>query len=163
MSCLEATFTLTPRSPVYNKSAQDYAYIHAVGVDFDVYPPADFSSLYAQDRFYFGVFPSDPSLDYTQWTNRRRARAIGFYMDLTVYAGTQKQLALIFGFDVRLPSPPGGRVLVYSFAGLLGDQILVYGDNQFLIEIESLDEPLSLYFIHASSPWFFTGLSGYLV
>jgi hypothetical protein len=55
------------------------------------------------------------------------------------------------------------RVLVYTDAGLLKDQQLVYGDNQFLLEIESLDQPLWLYFIHAGGDWFFRGLSGYLV
>jgi hypothetical protein len=41
--------------------------------------------------------------------------------------------------------------------------IFVYGDNQFLLEIESLDLPLNLYFIHAGGYWFFRGLSGYVV
>jgi len=59
-------------------------------------------------------------------------------------------------------STENARVLVYSNAGLLQDQTLVYGDNQFLLEIESLDQPL-LAFIHAGGWWFFTGLSGYVV
>ena len=73
-------------------------------------------------------------------------------------------LALIFGFDVLYNTLPG-HVLVYSDAGLLsgGDQTLVYGDNQFLLEIESLDLPFNLYFIHAGGYWFFRGLSGYVV
>ena len=56
-----------------------------------------------------------------------------------------------------------GRVLVYSDAGLLKDQTLIYGDNQFLLEVESLDQPFLLYFIHAGGSWFFRGLSGYVV
>ena len=56
-----------------------------------------------------------------------------------------------------------GRVLVYSNAGLLQDQTLVYGDNQFLLEIESLDLPFQLNFVHAGGDWFFRGLSGYVV
>jgi hypothetical protein len=47
--------------------------------------------------------------------------------------------------------------------GLLKDQELAYGDNQFLLEIESLDQSLDLYFIHAGGTWFFRGLSGYVV
>ena len=39
----------------------------------------------------------------------------------------------------------------------------IYGDNQFLLEIESLDLPFFLFFIHAGGNWFFTGLSGYVV
>jgi len=54
-------------------------------------------------------------------------------------------------------------VLVYSEAGLHKEQQLVYGDNQFLLEIESLDLPLHLYFIHTGGNWFFRGLSGYVV
>jgi hypothetical protein len=75
--------------------------------------------------------------------------------------------------DARLRHPPAqfdvwvstlnARVLVYSNAGLLQDQTLVYGDNQFLLEIESLDQPLFLAFIHAGGYWLFTGLSGYVV
>ena len=76
--------------------------------------------------------------------------------------GANKSLALIFGFDVFSATNPGGRVLVYSDAGLLKDQQLVYGDNQFLLEIESLDLPFYVYFIHAGGNWFFRGLSGYV-
>ena len=54
-------------------------------------------------------------------------------------------------------------MLVYSDAGLLQDQKLVYGDNQFLLEIESLDLPLNLMFIRAGGYWFFRGISGYVV
>jgi hypothetical protein len=80
----------------------------------------------------------------------------------SVYAAAHKQLALIFGFDVDF-SFVGGRVLVYTDAGLLKDQQLVYGDNQFLLEIESLDLGFYIYFIHAGGFWFFRGLSGYVV
>jgi len=55
------------------------------------------------------------------------------------------------------------RVLVYTDAGLLQNLQLVYGDNQILLEVESLDQPVSLYFIHAGGGWFFRGLSGYVV
>lgn len=76
--------------------------------------------------------------------------------------GANKQLARVFAFDVLYPSIDG-RVQVYSDAGLLHDQTLVYGDNQFLIELESLDQYVNLYFIHAGGYWFFNGLSGYVV
>ena len=162
MSCLDATFTLTPRSPLYNVSPQNQAALYCQGADFSCVGPTTFSSLYATDRFFFdGTFASDPSLDYTQWANLRKARFLRSYTDLRAY-GTQKQLVLIFGFDV-VNSPIGGRVLVYTDAGLLHDQKLVYGDNQFLIEIESLDLPLVLYFIHVGGYWVFKGISGYVV
>ena len=163
MSCLEATFTLTPRSPFYFKSAHNQADLFCYGADFTYISPANLSSLYASDRFFFdAAFAGDPNLDYAQWANRKKARFLMSYIDLRDFGAAQKQLALIFGFDV-LYSSVDGRVLVYSDAGLLYDQKLVYGDNQFLLEIESLDLPLGLYFIHAGGYWFFRGISGYAV
>jgi hypothetical protein len=162
MSCLDATFTLTPRSPVY-WTITDFATLSCFGADFwtgDAYP-VDFSSLYASNRFFFdGNFAADPNADYTQWANRRKAQFL--LSNIYLPSSPNKQLALIFGFDVLYSSWPG-RVLVYSDAGLLKDQQLVYGDNQFLLEIESLDQTLNLYFIHAGGWWFFRGLSGYVV
>jgi hypothetical protein len=165
MSCLDATFTLTPKAPYLDSSSVDRAELFCYGADFiDV--PTDFSSLYASNRFYFSsAFAADPTLDYTQWPNRRRARFLELTFDLRS-RGPNKQLALIFGFDVVSPTSlfgSEGRVLVYSDAAELSSQTLVYGDNQFLIEIESLDQPLNLYFIHASGNWFFRGISGYVV
>ena len=162
MSCLDATFTLTPRSPYSLNSAHNQAWLYCYGADFPPYDPTNLSSLYASDRFYFdGSFASDPNLDYTQWANVLKARFVSLRFDLGDYA-VNKQLALIFGFDVS-SSGADGRVLVYSNAGLLGDQTLVYGDNQFLLEIESLDLPFYLRFIHAGGYWFFRGISGYVV
>jgi hypothetical protein len=162
MSCLDATFTLTPRSPWYYKSMHNQAVLFCYGADFSYVPPTDLSSLYATDRFFFdAAFAGDPSLDYTQWANRKEAPFLSPSIDLRDYGAARKQLALIFGFDI-LYSSVDGRVLVYSDAGLLQDQKLVYGDNQFLLEIESLDLPLNLYFIHAGGYWFFRGISGYV-
>jgi hypothetical protein len=163
MSCLDATFTLTPRSPSYGDvSLHNDAYLYCYGADFWPFT-TDLSSLYASNRFFFDAnFAADPSLDYTQWANLSKAQYLYFFISLQSYAAAHKQLALIFGFDV-FAAGLDGRVLVYSNAGLLQDQKLVYGDNQFLLEIESLDLPLYLYFIHAGGYWFFTGLSGYVV
>lgn len=170
MSCLDATFTLTPQSPVYNKLVGDQAQLYCYGADFTDAAPTDFSSLYASNRFYFDwSYHSDPMLDYTQWSNRKHARLLELDLDLRNHSGANKQLALIFGFDVPYtPSGFGGgsingRVQVYSDAGLLYDQQLIYGDNQFLLAIESVDSPLNLYFIHVFGSWFFRGISGYVV
>ena len=164
MSCLDATFTLTPRSPSYSDASANSAVLYCYGADFfGTSTTSDFSSLYASNRFWFlGDFAGDPNLDYAQWANRKKARFLTSVVDLRDYGAAHKQLALIFGFDV-LYSSVDGRVLVYSDAGLLQDQKLVYGDNQFLLEIESLDLPLILYFIHAGGYWFFRGISGYVV
>jgi hypothetical protein len=152
MSCLDATFTLTPRSPYYYDTAFGRALLYCWGADFDVFSPMDLSSLYASNRFYFNEwFASDPNPDYTQWANIKKARFLASFFDFQAYAaGHNKQLALIFGFDALSEFLPS-RVLIYSNAGLLQDQQLVYGDNQFLLEIESLDLPLNIYFIHAGS------------
>jgi hypothetical protein len=40
---------------------------------------------------------------------------------------------------------------------------MVKGDNQFLLEIDSLSQWINLYFIHAGGSWFFKGLTGYLI
>jgi hypothetical protein len=162
MSCLDATFTLTPLSPFYYKSEHNLAELFCHGADFYYAGETELSSLYASDRFFFdSPFASDPNLDYTQWANRKKARWLCCVIELRDYGAAHKQLALIFGFDVY--GSQDGRVLVYSDAGLLQDQKLVYGDNQFLLEIESLDLPLTLYFIHAGGQWFFRGISGYVV
>jgi len=168
MSCLDATFTLTPQTPTYYKSLREQAYLLCHGADFWAADPENLSSLSISNRFFFDwSYASDPALDYTQWNNRRRARFLEAYIDLRDEGVANKQLALIFGFDVLYATIFGGtingRLLVYSDAGLLSDQKLVYGDNQFLIEIESLDLPLHLYFIHAGGYWFFKGISGYVV
>ena len=162
MTCLDATFTLTPRSPMYWVAPQNQAELFCYGADFSYVSPTDLTSLYTSNRFYFdAAFASDPARDYSQWTNRRKARYLNAFIDLTDY-GSQKQLALIFAFDVWFSSIDG-RVQVYSDAGLIKDQTLTYGDNQFMLEVESVDQYLNLYFIHAGGYWFFKGLSGYVV
>ena len=162
MSCLDATFTLKPKSPTFVDAPQRWAVLSCHGADFLYWAPTDLSSLYLSNRFYFdAAFAADPTLDYSQYGNRRKSRHLKLSCDLTDY-GSQKQLALVFGFDV-LYSSMDGRVQVYSDAALLADQTLVYGDNQFLLEVESLDTSFHLYFIHTGSHWFFKGISGYVV
>lgn len=162
MSCLDATFTLKPRTPFFWNAPQRHAMLFCYGADFSYANPTDLSSLYASDRFFFdAAFAADPNLDYSLWSNLKKTRFLTLSCDLRGY-GTQKQLALVFGFDV-LYSGFDGRVQVYSNAGILADQMLVYGDNQFLLEVESLDQPINLSFIHTGSYWFFRGISGYVV
>ena len=165
MSCLDATFTLTPRSPVYVDLANNNeADLWCFGTDAGPPSPWDFTSLYTSNRFCFeDDFAADPNVDYSSYANRKKTRFLEAWMDLWGPVGSNKSLVLIFGFDVFYTTNPGGRVLVYSDASLLKDQQLVYGDNQFIIEIESWDTTFMLHFIHAGGDWFFRGLSGYVV
>ena len=86
MSCLDATFTLTPLSPYFSDGA-NYASLGCYGPDFDPYSPWDLSSQCASNRFYFsGQSGSDSNLDYKRWANRRQARFLFFEMNLQSYA-----------------------------------------------------------------------------
>jgi hypothetical protein len=159
MSCLDATFTLTPQSPIYWASYNNYAFFWCIGADFSAWSPFDYSSLYAKNQFAFDAsYAADPSLPYTNWANLKRSQFLVSYISLLDYANAHKQLVLIFGFETASQA----RVLVYTDAGLLKDQQLVYPDNQFVLEIDSLDQEFNLYFIHAGGDWRFNGLSGYV-
>ena len=71
-----------------------------------------------------------------------------------------KEVALTFRFDATSDS----RVLIYTDAGRLDEEILHQGDDQFLIEVESTSF-LKLYFIHVTpggGSWFFRGIDGYI-
>ena len=125
-----------------------------------------FDHQHAQDEaFFYYAMAADPSVDYSNWQNRRRVPSVYLYFDLTSF-GAQKELALVFGFDALSES----RLLIFSGAGQLGDEPLLVGDNQFLMESQSLETSLSLYFIHAQraginfgGSWFFQGVTGYVV
>jgi hypothetical protein len=159
MSCLDATFTLTPKYPVYNAGPGIQGWIACYGAEFLAFGPWNYSSLYTADSLFFGYYAAaDPTVNYSIWLNRTKVPRVEFVADLMQY-GTGKSLALVFGFEASVT----GRVLVVSDAGLIKDQTLAAGDNQFLLEIESLDNSLYLYFIHAGGEWFFKGLSGYVV
>jgi hypothetical protein len=158
VSCLDATFTLTPKSPYWVGPTGSIASLWIHGSDIWALPPSDFSSLYATDRVYFDeIYASDPKRDYSQW----QVRLTVPLLETTFFppAGDHKELILIFGFDAL----SNGRVLVYSFTERLADQQLLSGDSQFALLIENLDQPFSLYFIPVGGSWFFRGISGYLV
>src|SRR5215469_1885702 len=121
MSCLDATFTLTPRSPSYYAARGQSGELYCLGADFLPYGSFDFSSLYSADSFYFnGSTAGDPAIDYSKFHNRMRVPFLEFAADMTGY-GTAKQLALIFGFQALTMSGIG-RVLVYTDAGLISNQ-----------------------------------------
>jgi hypothetical protein len=158
---LSPTFALTPSSPFYYTAAQNQAALRCLGADFLQLDPFDYPTLYANDQFFFeDAFAASAGVNYSVWNNRRKSRFLELDCSLQDY-GPQKQLALVFGVEVRYSGP--GRVLVYSDAGLLRNQVLLKGDNQFLLVIESLTLPLYLYFIHAGGFWLFKGITGYVI
>lgn len=166
---LTATFELTPRNSYYDGGSNNYAGMYIYGTYFQPqWNPGQIKSFegqYTEDQLYFyDSCSADPTLDYTQWSNRKLAPRIIFYYDLSAL-GERKELALVFGFAALTES----RTLIYSDAGLLGEEQLFPGDNQFLMEVETLG-PITLYFIHAcfdslnnGGRWFFKGISGYVV
>jgi len=159
MSCLDATFTLTPKNPFYNAGPDNQGWLSCYGAEFLAFTPYDYSSLYAADSLFFGYYSAaSPTVNYSLWINRIKVPRVELVADLTQY-GTGKSLALVFGFEASVP----GRILVVTDAGLVKDQTIAAGDNQFLLEIESLENLLYLYFIHAGGEWFFKGLSGYVI
>lgn len=159
---LNPTFALTARNPIYWLALQKQAELFCYGADFSYSSPTNLSALYAADQFFFdAAFAADPAVNYSVPANRKKSRFLDLSFSLQAF-GAQKQLALVFGFDV-LFAAVNARVQIYSDAGLLHDQTLVKGDNQFLFEIDSLTQPLNIYFIHAGGYWFFNGITGYVI
>lgn len=167
---LEPTFSLTPRSS-YFYSADDYqarTWVHGVSFlpKYSASNRYSFDLQHAQDEVLLpAAMAGDPSVDYSPWSNRRRVPHVHLFFDLRSF-GINKELALVFGFDAISES----RLLIFSDAGQLSDETLAVGDDQFLIEIESLETNLSLYFIHAQKAgsssggsWFFRGVTGYVI
>jgi hypothetical protein len=150
-------------------SSTAWARLHVYGADLlykynDTYRYS-FDHQHGNDELYFNAnFASDATLDYSVWANRRLTRHLQLQYNLSSF-GANKELALVFGFDAISES----RLLIHTSAGLLEDVTLVPGDNQFLMEVESLDT-LSLYFIHSrldgssyGGSWFFKGITGYVI
>ena len=166
---LEATFSLTPRKSYYGVASDQWAELKIQGVYFypkynDVYPYC-FDNQHWGDKLLFrNSNAADPGLDYTNPNNLLHAPNVMLDYNLSSL-GTTKELALVFSFEAVSES----RLLIFTHDGLLGDETLVHGDNQFLMEVETLDH-LSLFFIHTrldgssyGGLWFFKGISGYVV
>ncbi len=166
---LEATFSLSPRTSYLHLADDKQARLSINGAYFSPkYGEGyrySFDHQHGDDELYFGgFFAADPSLDYASWAYKRQVQYIWLKYDLSSF-GANKELALVFGFDATSTS----RVLIYTNSGLLEDVSLAVGDDQFLIQVESLD-PLDLFFIPVQfdgSPyggsWFFKGITGYVV
>ncbi len=166
---LNPNFELTPRNSYFSASGSEWARLMIHGPVFwpryyDAYRQS-FDKQHENDElFFYTVDAADPAVDYSLWNNRRGESYINLQYDLSSF-GANKELALVFGFDATQQS----RVLVYSSAAQLDDVTLEVGDNQFLLEVETVDL-LYLYFVHArhdgsnyGGSWFFRGITGYVI
>lgn len=164
---LQTAFELTPRES-YLPGAGHNAQLFCHGISlYPKYDPSYRFSFYHQhafdEIFFLGDRAGDAAANYAAYAERRHVPHVELLYDLSAFA-PNKEVALTFRFDAYSES----RVLVYTSAGLLDEEILHVGDNQFLIEVESTD-PLNLYFIHANfdgstvgGHWFFRGIDGYI-
>jgi hypothetical protein len=123
-----------------------------------------FDHQHASDELFFlQNTVGDAAADYTHWLTWMKAPHVDLNYDLSHFE-PHKEVALTFRFDALTES----RVLVYTDAGLLDEEILHVGDDQFLIEVESTDA-LYLRFIHVNHDaqssggnWYFRGIDGYI-
>jgi len=165
---LEDAFSLTPReSNLYSGSGHQAQYsVHGVS-NFPMYSATyrwSFDHQHASDELCFHSYRAgDAVADYNDYQMRRHAPHVELYYNLSDFE-PHKEVALTFRFDAVSES----RVLIYTSAGLLDDEILHVGDNQFLIEVASTDS-LYLYFMHVKNDgssiggsWFFRGIDGYI-
>ncbi len=164
---LTETFNLTPLQPYYYVNNTQRAYLYIYGGYISYYGMTRFDYQYTNDRILFlSSFAGDRTLDYSQWSNLIHVPHIELYYDLSSL-GTKKELALVFSFTAS--SDSSLFISTLGSSSPLAEETLTVGDNQFLIEVETLD-PLSLHFIHVNkegSPWggswFFQGISGYVI
>jgi len=167
---LTPNFALTPIGSFFT-SPKGWARMSIRGPSFfPNYPndspawPYSFDLQYRNDQVLFSSeTAADPDLDYTSYFIRKTRPHIQLTFDVKA-AGRNKELALLFGFEALSTS----RILVFSHADKLGDVTLEVGDTQFLIEVESIDHLVHLYFVHARGPsgggaWVFRGFSGYVI
>jgi hypothetical protein len=166
---LTANFELTPRNSYFHNAYSEQARLYIFGPVFYPRYYAGYRTCFDQqhdndETYFYDATAADPGTDYTNYLDRLRVPHIILYYNLSTF-GDNKELALVFGFHAVNQS----RILVYSNAEQLDDILLEPGDNQFLMEVESVDS-LSLYFIHArkagsnyGGSWFFKGISGYVV
>jgi hypothetical protein len=116
---LQPTFSLGPRSSRFALTGNYRARSSVHGVSFfpryDQHYRYSFDHQHADDELFFcNHTAADPSVDYSYWSNRRRVPHVELFFDLTSF-GTQKELALVVGFDVVTES----RLLVFSDASVL--------------------------------------------
>lgn len=174
---LEKAFSLTPRHSYFKSGPGHWAEVSIYGLR--TYPKYDwefrnsFDHQHGADEVFFDGFGrGDATADYTLWQNRRLTPRVRLQYDLSSFE-PYKEVALTFRFATEADS----RVLVYTDAEFVGEEILHAGDDQILIEVESTAS-LSLYFLHVNldnfvydnlegfaleGSWYFRGIDGYIV
>ena len=160
-------FALTPRLPQNVLSPEGTAILNVYGADFTHGGQTCFEEQCNNDSLYFsGIHAADPNIDYSQFSNRRKARYIKLYYDYS-YLGANRDMALFFGCNASPLSIT--RWKIYSDAELLGDvNVEPYPTGGAIITVESLG-PISLYFVnvHPQQPrpargGFFFGIVGFI-
>lgn len=163
---LDQAFALTPRNSWSVTGPGHRAYLYVYGITNYGHHLArqHFDHQHGSDELFFsGYRAGDAAVDYSAWWELQKVPYIQASYNLTDFE-PYKEVALTFQFDALTES----RILVYTFDGLIDEEILSVGDNQFLIEVESTDE-LHLFFVHAridgtnsGGHWFFRGIDAYI-
>ena len=164
---LQDAFSLTPRNSYLYSGSGHYAKMDVHGISHYRQQYAayrySFNHQHDSDELSFAYRAGDAAADYTAFTERDRAPHVYLYYNLSDFT-PHKEVALTFRFDAITES----RIQIYTDAGLLDEEILNPGDDQFLLEVESTSA-LNLYFIHVNRDgsnyggnWFFRGIDGYI-
>jgi hypothetical protein len=165
---LEQVFSLTPRESYLYSGSGHLAYLTVHGVSNDPNVSSAYRTSFDHQHSWDELFfhsnrAGDAAADYTLWSERNHSSYVQLNYDLSTFE-PHKEVALTFGFDAVAES----RVLIYSDDGLLDEEVLHVGDNQFLIEVESTSS-LYLNFIHVNvdgssfgGSWFLRGIDGYI-
>ena len=166
---LQQVFSLTPKDSMLDLGVEHNARLDIRGScqisRFGTDSSRSFNGQYMSDELYFASeMVADETTDFTIERNRQKSPHVCLHYRLSAFE-PHKEVALTFRFNSMTTE---SRVLVYSYAGLLEDQILHADDDQLLIEVESTDS-LWLYFIHVNldgslfgGDWLFRGIDGYI-
>ena len=167
MPLVEA-FSLTPRESYFYSEFTNRALLACHGTS--QIPKANpgrrssFDHQHTSDEVYFRDDRArDAAADYAAYAERRRVPHVGLRYNLSAFQ-PHKEVALTFRFDALNES----RVLVYTSAGQVADEILHPGDDQFLVEVETTSD-ISLNFMHVNlhgesrgGDWYFRGIDAYI-
>ena len=137
---LKQVFSLAPRESYSYTGSGHFARMFVHGTTFwskfNSGYRYSFDHQHASDELYFQQYTvGDAAADYRSYLTRMKAPHVCLFYDLSDFE-PHKEVALTFRFDAVSES----RVLIYTAAGLLDEEILHIGDNQFLIEVENTSQ-----------------------